>query len=96
MRQKSVNFHCNFWVSCFNKKKILYFNFSNAEISYLKHLSCKPRKLSLNVCSIQGCNLAFLKAKPYIFGLFLNCLPEMKWLGYLAIFWPPLNVEEKS
>jgi len=34
----------------------------------------------------QGCNLAFLKAKSAQFGLFKNCLPEIKWFGHLAIF----------
>jgi len=46
--------------------------------------------------SIQGCHLAFLKAKSAKFGLFLNCLPEIKWFGHLAIFWPFFNVDKNS
>jgi len=30
------------------------------------------------------------------FGLFKNCLPDIKWFGHLAIFWPFLNVDEKK
>ena len=32
--------------------------------------------------------MAFKKAKSAGFGLFWNCLPEIKCFGHLAIFWP--------
>jgi hypothetical protein len=46
--------------------------------------------------NMQGCHLAFKKAKSALFGLFWNSFLEIKWFGHLAFSWPFFNLEENS
>jgi len=41
-----------------------------------------------NCSNEQGWHLAFLSAKSAKFGLFKNCLLEIKWFGHFGHFWP--------
>jgi len=83
--------------------KIFMFKFNNSLQSFVAIIdiyvamfqtqsSMARKKPSRN----QGCHLAFFKAKSAKFGLFWNCLPEIKRFGHLAVFWPFLNVDKKS
>ncbi len=62
----------------------------------LQNSSCACEVHTFAAGQNQGCHLAFFKAKSAQFGLFWNCLPEIKRFGHLAIFWPFLNVDKKS